>query len=95
VVPGTYLSLMDIVALTETTWSISPSQTTGILFFGVLPLEEVIFFFVTNVLVAFGLTLLLATVSQERFAAVRKQVQRHPERRRRREEEQIPDPQSR
>ena len=73
-VPGTYLSLMDIVALQETTWSISASQTTGILFFGILPLEEVVFFFVTNVLIIFGMTLLLANVSQERFAEIKKQV---------------------
>jgi lycopene cyclase domain-containing protein len=87
VVPATYLSLMDMVALTETTWSISASQTTGVLFFGILPLEEVIFFFVTNMLIAFGLTLLLADVSQERFTQVRKQVQRWKEKR-------IPDLQS-
>jgi lycopene cyclase domain-containing protein len=71
-VPATYLSLTDIVALKETTWSISTSQTTGILFFGILPLEEVIFFFVTNVLITFGMTLLLANVSQVRFAAIKK-----------------------
>jgi len=74
-VPGTYLSLMDIVALSETTWSISKTQTTGILFFGILPLEEVVFFFITNVLITFGVTLLLANVSQERAAEIRKQVQ--------------------
>jgi len=74
-VPGTYLSLMDIVALKETTWSISPAQTTGILFFGILPLEEVVFFFITNVLITFGMTLLLADISQERLAEIRKQVQ--------------------
>jgi len=74
VVPGTYLSLMDIVALTDTTWSISKSQTTGILFFGILPLEEVVFFFITNVLIVFGMTLLLANVSQERLAAIKDQV---------------------
>ncbi|HSO13082.1 MAG TPA: lycopene cyclase domain-containing protein, partial [Anaerolineales bacterium] len=56
-VPGVYLSLMDIVALKDTTWSISPTQTTGILFFGILPLEEVVFFFITNVLITFGMTL--------------------------------------
>jgi len=87
-IPATYLSLIDMVALTETTWSISVSQTTGILFFGVLPLEEVIFFFVTNILIAFGLTLLLANVSQERFAQVRRQIQRSKDQR-------FPDPQSR
>ena len=74
-IPGTYLSLVDIVALKATTWSISPTQTTGILFFGILPLEEVIFFFITNVLITFGLTLLLADVSQERFAEIRAQLQ--------------------
>ena len=74
-VPGTYLSLMDIVALKETTWSISPAQTTGILFFGILPLEEVVFFFITNFLITFGMTLLLANVSQERFAEIKQQAQ--------------------
>jgi len=73
--PGTYLSVMDIVALKATTWSISASQTTGILFFGILPLEEVVFFFVTNMLIIFGMTLLSADISQERFAEIRKQVQ--------------------
>lgn len=74
-VPGMYLSLMDIVALTETTWSISPTQTTGILFFGILPLEEVLFFFITNVLITFGLTLMLADVSQARFAEFKRLFQ--------------------
>ena len=80
-VPGMYLSLMDIVALTDTTWSISPSQTTGVLFFGILPIEEVIFFFITNVLITFGMTLLLANVSQERLAGIKSQVQMWKERR--------------
>ena len=74
-VPGTYLSLMDIVALGDTTWSISPAQTTGVLFFGILPLEEVVFFFITNLMIVFGMTLLLANVSQERLAAIRDRVQ--------------------
>ena len=73
-VPGMYLSLMDIVALTDTTWSISKSQTTGILFFGILPLEEVVFFFITNILITFGMTLLLAHVSQERLAEIKQLI---------------------
>jgi lycopene cyclase domain-containing protein len=73
-VPGAYLSLMDIVALRDTTWSISPSQTTGVLFFGILPLEEVVFFFITTVLITFGMTLLLADVSQSRLSEIKKQV---------------------
>jgi hypothetical protein len=72
---------MDILALRETTWSISANQTTGILFFGILPLEEVVFFFVTNMLITFGMTLLLANASQERFAELRKQVRGWKEKR--------------
>jgi hypothetical protein len=83
---------MDILALKETTWSISSSQTTGILFFGILPLEEVLFFFITNTMITFGLTLLLANVSQERFAEIRNQVQAYPERRRRRKERVVNPP---
>jgi len=82
IIPTTYLSLMDIVALKETTWSISPTQTTGILFFGILPLEEAVFFFITNVLIVFGMTLLLANVSQARFAEIKSQVQSLKEKRR-------------
>ena len=79
-IPGLYLSFMDILALTDTTWSISPGQTTGILFFGILPLEEVLFFFITNVLLTFGMTLLLAKAGQGRFAEIRKQFQAWRER---------------
>lgn len=66
-VPGLYLSLMDIIALSDTTWSISKEQTTGILFFGILPLEEVLFFFITNILIGFGMTLLLSKIGVKRF----------------------------
>ena len=58
---------MDIVALNDTTWSISPGQTTGILFFGILPLEEVVFFFITNMLLGFGMTLMVSEVGQARM----------------------------
>lgn len=87
-IPGSYLSLMDIVALKDTTWSISPAQTTGILFLGILPLEEVVFFFITNVMITFGLTLLLSDVSQERAVRVKEQIRVWKGRR-------APDPRSR
>lgn len=64
---GTYLSLVDIIALQDTTWAISPAQTTGVLFFGSLPVEEVIFFFITNILIGFGMTLLLSDLGTKRF----------------------------
>ncbi len=66
---GTYLSLADIVALTDTTWQISKEQTLGINFFGILPVEEVAFFFITNVLIGFGMTLMLSNLGWERFNA--------------------------
>ena len=78
-IPGTYLSLMDIIALTDTTWSISHEQTTGILFFGILPLEEVVFFFITNILIIFGITLLLAKESTTRLATITALFQRSPD----------------
>lgn len=70
-IPAIYLSLIDIIALRATTWLISPQQTTGILFFGILPLEEVVFFFITNILIGFGMTLLLANESQNRFQKIK------------------------
>jgi len=69
--PALYLSLVDIVALRAGTWAISPAHTSGVLFFGILPLEEVLFFFITNTLIAFGLTLMLSGLSQQRFSAWR------------------------
>ena len=68
---GLYLSLTDIVALRATTWSISADQTIGMRFFGILPVEELLFFFITNILVAFGLTLMLSNLSQQRLAGWR------------------------
>lgn len=81
IAPATYLSLTDMLALKETTWSISPDQTTGILFFGILPVEEALFFFITNVLLACGMTLLLANASQERFAELKTLIRAWKEKR--------------
>jgi putative membrane protein len=69
--PGLYLSLTDIIALSATTWNISKDQTLGINFFGILPIEEVAFFFVTCVLIGFGMTLMLSNLGWERFTAWR------------------------
>ncbi len=69
--PGLYLSLTDIVALSATTWNISKDQTLGINFFGILPIEEVAFFFITCTLIGFGMTLMLSNIGWERFTAWR------------------------
>jgi lycopene cyclase domain-containing protein len=68
VVPLTlYLSLADTIAIQGGTWTISPTLSTGILLGGVLPLEEFIFFLLTNTLVAFGFVLIWSPESYRRL----------------------------
>lgn len=65
-IPATfYLSLADSLAISGGAWTIDPDQSTG-LFLGVLPLEELIFFLLTDTLVVFGVILVLARESQDR-----------------------------
>ncbi len=58
--PILYLAAADSLAIAQGVWTISPQQTTGILLGGILPIEEFIFFAITNVLIVFGMTLMLA-----------------------------------
>ncbi len=58
ILPTLYLWGLDIVALREQIWTISPKYTLGIEAFG-LPLEEASFFLFTNLLVVQGILLLL------------------------------------
>jgi lycopene cyclase domain-containing protein len=69
-VPTIYLSAADSLAIQSGTWTISPAQTLGIHFPGGLPLEEFTFFLVTNVLIVFGMTLMLASESRRRLSWV-------------------------
>lgn len=64
---GIYLSAVDSLAIADTTWTIAPNQSTGILLGGILPIEEMIFFFITVTLITFGMTLLLAEKAQTRI----------------------------
>ncbi len=67
IVPSTlYLAVADAIAINAGTWTISPTQTFHILLGGILPLEEFIFFLVTNTLVTLGMTLVLAVESHTR-----------------------------
>lgn len=61
-----YLSIIDTIAISAGTWTISPDKTIGILIGGVLPFEEFTFFLITNILIGFGMTLVLAKESQAR-----------------------------
>lgn len=71
-IPTAYLWLVDAYAIRSGTWTIDPTQTTGLglhIFPGsLLPLEEMLFFLATNVIVAFGITLMLASDSRSRLA---------------------------
>lgn len=60
-----YLCLADFLAIGLGTWIIAPDQSVG-LNVGHLPIEEIIFFLVTNMLVVFGTILVLAQESQAR-----------------------------
>jgi lycopene cyclase domain-containing protein len=61
-----YLSLVDSLAIASGTWTITPSQSTGFSI-GSLPIEEAVFFLLTNILVGYGMTLLLADESKGRY----------------------------
>lgn len=77
-----YLSFADALAIGSGTWTIDPAQSLQWYLGGVLPIEELIFFLLTNTLVVFGLTLVLAEESQpramllERYALLRPLIRR-------------------
>jgi len=62
-----YLSTADALAINFGTWTISQTQSLDLLLGGILPIEEFIFFLLTNTLITFGLILLWAEESHERL----------------------------
>ena len=56
---GAYLSCADAVAIRAGIWFFDPKQNLGILLFGLLPVEETLFFFLTSLLVAQSLVMFL------------------------------------
>lgn len=61
-----YLSFGDALAIQSGTWTINPEQSLPILIAGILPIEEAIFFLLTNVVVVFGMTLVMEHESEKR-----------------------------
>ncbi|KAK3383525.1 Phytoene synthase [Lasiosphaeria ovina] len=55
VLPTVYLWLVDELALGRGTWSIESGTKLGLCLFGVLEMEEAVFFLATNMLIVFGL----------------------------------------
>jgi len=77
VLPATlYLWLVDALAIRSGTWTIDPAQTTG-LTLGPLPVEEMLFFFMTNLIIACGITLMLSTAARSRAASIASRWPRH------------------
>ena len=69
-----YLGAADALAIREGTWTIDPAQSLGLYLGGVLPIEEFLFFAITNMLLLFGVTLLWAGASHERLASLRRRA---------------------
>lgn len=64
-----YLATTDKLAISAGTWTIDPAQSLqslGIILPGKLPLEELLFFLMTNILIVFGCTLILDVESKAR-----------------------------
>lgn len=72
IVPLTlYLSFADALAINWGTWTIDPAQSLNIYLGGVLPVEEFIFFLLTNTLITFGIVLVMAEDSHRRLATIK------------------------
>lgn len=65
--PLLYLALVDALAISGGTWVISAEKTVDCNLGGVLPLEELVFFLATTLLLVCGTTLLVARDSFERI----------------------------
>ncbi|MBI5671424.1 MAG: lycopene cyclase domain-containing protein [Chloroflexi bacterium] len=77
IVPMTlYLAAADKLAITSGTWTINPEQSVNILLLGRLPLEELIFFLMTNTLIVLGVTLFTAAESKSRAQRTIKAIRR-------------------
>lgn len=61
---GVYLSIADHLAISAGIWNFGEGRHLGV-YLGLVPLEEVLFFVLTSVLVSLGLTLFTALVRPE------------------------------
>lgn len=67
-----YLSAADALAINLGTWTINPDKSLDLLLGGILPIEEFLFFLLTNTLITFGITLVVSKESHERFGLLRR-----------------------
>jgi lycopene beta-cyclase len=67
-VPTIYLCVADRIAIGYKVWTITPQFSTGLNIFG-LPLEEIIFFTITNLLVVQGILLFKTDLEKTQFVS--------------------------
>ncbi len=76
-VPTLYLSAADTLAIDAGTWTINPEKSLDVHIGGKLPVEEFLFFLITNTLISSGMTLVLSPESEQRLPApMRSAIQR-------------------
>ena len=73
IIPWLWLSISDRLAIGAGVWAISPARSVPVLIFG-LPLEELLFFLITNLLIVQGLLLLGSKQSWQRLIALRRRL---------------------
>ncbi len=66
-----FLSAADAIAINLGTWTINPEKSFDLLLGGILPIEEFLFFLLTNTLITFGISLVVAEESHDRFQLLR------------------------
>ena len=59
IILGSYLSFVDAIAIDAGIWTIASTTSMGALIGGILPIEELIFFFITTMLIVFSMVLFL------------------------------------
>jgi lycopene cyclase domain-containing protein len=69
--PTLWLTAMDSIAIGAGTWTIDPAQTIGVLLPGGVPLEEGVFFLITNTLIVQGILLVSAPEARTRLEQMR------------------------
>lgn len=72
--PTLFLSMADALAISSGIWTINPEQSLHWLIGGVLPVEELLFFLLTNTLIVFGVTLSLAPESRQRLRSIKRRL---------------------
>ena len=69
-----YLSTADAIAINSGIWTINPQKSVDWLIGGILPVEEFLLFLLTNTLVTFGVVLVMAQSSHERFRSLKNRL---------------------